>query len=255
MIQDAFPENTIPKTPSCNFFRTPGSDLYWKANINKFPASHREIGAAFQYFDDEIREEARNDKENEACLIRIYLGENETGNEDYHSLRNFPMRLSMVKKLDLDKTLLADEMAIALAIIHWQAQVDAMDAEFVLRKCSSNAKPHEVDVLPLEFNKRSINVWVLDFDKSSRIELTSNDVDKYLVPALIGNDPYYPRPDVDTELWTQFSKTYLKASRLVLRNKQVSSQAMELPEIFLDKVASKIKEHEGWDPEEHIVFG
>lgn len=85
MNQDAFPENTIPKTPSCNFFRTPGSDLYWKANINKFPASHREIGAAFQvdrihplppsvrealikqYFDDEIREEARNDKENEAC--------------------------------------------------------------------------------------------------------------------------------------------------------------------------------------------
>ena len=172
----------------------------------------------------------------------------------------------MVKKLDLDKTLLADEMAIALAIIHWQAKVDAMDAEFVLgsaraaplgtrRPCDLVEKPHKVDVLPLDFNKRSIHVWVLDFDMSSRIELTSNDVDKYLVPAFIGNDTYYPRPDVDTELWTRFSKTYLNASRLVLRNKQVSSQAMELPEIFLDRVASKIKEHEEWDPEEHTVFG
>lgn len=38
----------------------------------------------------------------------------------------------MVKDLKLDKFALAAEMGIALAVVHWQAQVDAMDTEFVL---------------------------------------------------------------------------------------------------------------------------
>ena len=38
----------------------------------------------------------------------------------------------MIERLDLDQISIAAEMAICLAIVHWQAQVDGMDMEFVL---------------------------------------------------------------------------------------------------------------------------
>ena len=219
------------------------------------------------YFDDEITQEAKNDEENESCLMRVYLGENENATETYDSLRNFPMRLNMIKSLDLDKIILADEIAIALATIHWQAQIDAIDAEFVLgsarptplvkqrrsQHLSNNENPHDCN--DISFTYRPIHIWTLDFDKSHRIDLTPADVKKYLVPAFLGNDPYYPRPDVDAEMWMRFSETYLKASRLVLENRRVSEHIMGLPGLFLEKVAEVIKEVEGCDPEESIVSG
>lgn len=89
------------------------------------------------YFDDneEIHEKTKNDVNNKDCLVRIYLGENETPKQTtgcYDSLRNFPMRLNMVEDIRLDKFALGTEMAIALAVIHWQARIDGMDIEFVL---------------------------------------------------------------------------------------------------------------------------
>ena len=285
MMQDAFLENTLPQAPHCSFFRLPTSQQYWATHIQKFPPSHRAPGAVFGvdrifpvpssvrealidlYFDDEIKQKAKHDEENEPCLIRIYLGENEKGTERYDSLRNFPMRLNMIKNLGLDRTILADEMAIALATIHWQAQIDAMDAEFVLgsarptplvkrrrtQHLPNNESPHDYN--HISFTYRPIHIWTLDFDKSHRIDLTTADVKKYLVPAFLGNDPYYPRPDVDAEMWMRFSETYLKASRLVLENRLVSEQIMGLPGLFLEKVTEMIKEVEDWDPEESIVFG
>ena len=281
LIQDAFPHRTIPMIPYCSSFLLPSSDNYWEANLKNFPASHREIGAVIQedrilpvpqsvretlidlYFDEEIQDGAKNDEENEACLIRIYLGENETGAPDYNSLRNFPMRLNMTDDLGLDATVLSDEIAIALATIHWQAQVDAMDSEFVLGSARATPFKRQRAYDPtrepredhgLDFTQRSIHVWVLDFDKASPIELTPRDVEKYLVPAFLGNDPYFPRPDVDDELWKKFSATYLKASRLILESKKASDQEIHLPKLFLDRVVLWIKENEDWDPEEHIVF-
>ena len=238
MMQDAFPENTIPQTPHCSLFRLSTSQQYWATHLQKFPPSHRAPGAVFGVdrilpvprsvrealidlcFDDEIKQEAKHDAENEPCLIRVYLGENENGTETYDSLRNFPTRPNMIKNLDLDKTILADEIAIALATIHWQAQIDAMDAESVLgsarptplvkrrrtQHLPNNENPHDWN--DISFTYRPIHIWALDFDKSHRIDLTPADVQKYLVPAFPGNDPYCPRPDIDAETWMRFSETY-----------------------------------------------
>ncbi|MCJ1263189.1 hypothetical protein MMC22_003059 [Lobaria immixta] len=159
----------------------------------------------------------------------------------------------MIEDLGLDKGALAGEMAIALAIIRWEAKVDGMDVEFT-KAPTNNSPPSEVHTL--HFNERPIHFWVLDFDKATRIKLTANDVDKKLVPAFVGNDPYYPRPDVNEELWTEFSWIYLKASKLILDKKQGGSPVMmSLPTRFLAKVTEMIKENEDWDPEEQIVFG
>ncbi|MCJ1473701.1 hypothetical protein MMC13_002352 [Lambiella insularis] len=288
VLQDAFPGRTLPRAPQCAAFLRPASEVL-KANLDRFPKSHREAGAVFQvdrilplpqqtrealierYFDDSegTREEAKSDADNGDCLVRIYLGENEEDAVFYDSLRNFPLRLNMIEELDLDTAALATEMAIALAVIHWQAQVDAMDSEFVLGSAattlperrrafttanSSENLPPEEHVYCLDFTRRSTHLWVLDFDKANTIELTDNDVKKKLVPAFLGNDPYYPRPDVDEDLWQTFSEAYLKASRLILRARKLEGTVLELPEQFLENVAQVIKAQEGWDPEAQIVF-
>lgn len=296
ILQDAFPERTIPRSVQCSEFWLPESEVYWDTNLEYFPRSHRARSAAFHmdriqpvkrpirealidlYFDDrkKIQEKAKNDVDNEDCLIRIYLGEKETLKQAtgcYDSLRNFPMRLNMVEYLKLDKFKFAAEMAIALAVIHWQAQIDAMDIEFVLGSAAASPyerrrkpfigntlskdfpPPNEVH-LPIYFTERATHLWVLDFDKANHFELTIEDVEKKLVPAFLGNDPYYPRPDVDQELWAEFCNIYLLASKLILdRNPQSSPTMKRLPSFFLGKVEEMIKEHENWDPEEHIVFG
>lgn len=293
VLQDAFPERTIPRCPQCVDFLLPDSKDYWDANLEKFPRSHRETGAAFQadrilplpqpiredliklYFEDsdEIQEEAKNDVDNKDCLVRVYLGENESQKQKldcYSSLRNFPLRLNMIDDLEMDKTALAAEMAIALAVIHWEAKVDAMDVEFVLGSAAATLseqwrRPYTADmssdvhppseIHSLCFNQRKTHFWVLDFDKATPIKLTTNDVDKKLVPAFLGNDPYYPRPDVDEELWAEFSRIYLVASQRVLERQQEKSPVItNLPKRFLTKVAEMIKENEDWDPEEQIVF-
>ncbi|KAL8779131.1 MAG: hypothetical protein Q9213_007092 [Squamulea squamosa] len=282
LLQHAFPDNTIPQVPRCRTFHLPFSNI-WESALYRFPESHREIGGAFhvdriptlprpvrealidQYFNKRIRKRAKVEKNNQTCLARIYLGEqqSDTKTQRYDSLWNFPLPLNMVEDLRLDKELLADEMAIALAVIHWQAQVDAMDTEFVLgssgaescqgkRAYVAGGGPHEVHDVDLK--TRNIHMWVLDFDKSKSIELIPGHVGK-LVAAFLGNDPYYPRPDVSERLRIRFNNTYLKASHIILQHKLVSDQAMGLPRAFIEGVEVKIEEHKDWNAEEDIVFG
>ena len=296
MLQDAFPNRTIPQTPQCLEFLLPDSKDFWDETLGKIPISHREVGAAFVvdrilplpehirealielFFDEaqEAQQKAKMDQANKHCLVRIYLGERESETQAeafYDSLQNFPLRLNMIEQIKLDKFSMAKEMAMSLAVLHWKAHVDAMDVEFVLgstaetlpnrRKAYTAASDPNGPLIPCEvkiphklnFKHRSTHLWVLDFDKATHIELTPNDVEKKLVPAFLGNDPYYPRPDVDEHLWESFSKTYLTASTIILANRQERASVMRLPKLFLDKVADMIKEHEDWDPEEHIVFG
>ena len=133
----------------------------------------------------------------------------------------------MIKDLELNTIAIASKMALGLSIVHWQAQVNSMDMEFVLGSATERdieQQGYVVDTLPqeahqLNFAKRSTHLWMLDSNKASWIRLTANDVDSKLVPAFLGNDPYYPCPDVDKELWEIFCETYLQASKLILQSK------------------------------------
>ena len=293
-LQSLFPDLVVPKIPLGLNFMTAKSHEYWKANRSRFPESHRDPGAAFEvtrilplpqaqrellidkYFDEDvdIREEAKNDQRNKSCLVRVYLGEREDEDQldaAYDSLENFPLRLNMVEEtLAEDRSLLAAELALALSIIHWQAQVDGMDCEYVLASSTASAPerrelPHldpQNPVLPKlqdfnvgTFNWRPLHLWVLDFDKASMIQLTQEDVDKRLVPAFLGNDPYYPRPDVDKDLWIHFSNVYCKASIAILTKRNKSAAILELPRRFLEKVELQIEEQIRWDEENHVIFG
>ena len=251
VLARGFGASIIPSTPRCSEFHTPDDQTWWDKNLVRFPQNHRAIGAAFsvdrilpvphqtrealiaRYFDftEESQKKAKNDSDNENCLIRVYLGENETSEQAewaYETLINFPLRLNMIEDIGLNKSDFATEMVIGLAILHRQAQIDGMDTEFVIGSSASKNEnedclayestmrrdPHEVDLS--SFQRRSVHLWMLDFDKADDIELSERDVDRKLIPAFLGNDPYFPRPDTDAELWREFSSHYLKASRLIL---------------------------------------
>ena len=161
---------------------------------------------------------------------------------------------------------LAMEMAIGLATVHWQAQLDGMDMEFVLGSAASgdddrpagyadlSQPPHDVDVV--NFKRRPIHMWILDFDKARKFEMSEKDVKTKLVPAFLGNDPYYPRPHMDEELWNCFRVAYLKASIAILRARGVENKrVLNLPGRFMEEVMKVEKANEGWNAEENIIFG
>lgn len=287
MLQDAFPDYTHPRTPLCHRYLPPDDEDFWSDNLQRFPAEHRTKQPLFvvdrilplpqktreglikMYFDEdeEVQREAKDDPDNKDCLVRIYLGERESLSQQsdfYDTLRNFPLRLNMIEDLELEVSELAKEMAIGLATMHWQAQVDGMDVEFVLgtsAKWDSEqsrahfdelAPPHRVEAI--NFKRRATHLWMFDFDKATSIELTKHDVNTKLVPAFLGNDPYYPRPQVDEELWDEFCGMYLEASEVILRGKGADQLVRELPQRFLDEVLKVSKEHEDWNEEDNIVF-
>lgn len=285
-MQRAFPNSTIPKTPQCHEYHRVDDQGFWFDELQRFPAGHRTKQPLFtvdrilplpqelreglieEYFDEdeEVQQEAKDHPDNKDCLVRIYLGERESvrhQSDGYDSLRNFPLRLNMMEYMEVEVSQLAEEMAIGLAIMHWQAQVDAMDVEFVLGSSTTwdtdrpdayvpNGPPHSFRVI--NFKRRAMHLWMFDFDKATEIELTKHDVDTKLVPAFLGNDPYYPRPQVDEELWKEFCGVYLKASEVVLRGKRVDEQVRGLPQRFLNEVLRVSREHEGWNEEDNIVF-
>ncbi|KAI4290203.1 MAG: hypothetical protein L6R35_000526 [Caloplaca aegaea] len=286
VLQMAFPNCALPRTPLCYGFQLADDCDFWTNEmLRRFPSSHREKQPIFQvdrirpvpkaardalieyYFDEDIVATAKQDPDNKDCLIRLYLGERESVQQRdsaYDTLRNFPMRLNMMEDLDLEVLEYATQMAIGLATLHWQARVDGMDVEFVLGSSAArglgkqrgftdvSTKPHKVE--PINFKRRRLHLWMFDFDKATKIEWTEEDVKKKLVPAFLGNDPYYPLPQVDEELWGDFCATYLKASRVILLEGKATKKVMGLPRLFLDEVLRVTKENEDWDEEENIVF-
>jgi hypothetical protein len=142
----------VPLTPECHEFALPDAG-FWEQNGHRFPKGHQDPKTAFsvdrilpiprparnglidRYFDDDDLERAKNEPENADCLVRVYLGEEETEEQQkraFTSLRNFELRLNMIEELGLDAEEYAIEMALGLAVVHWGAQVDGMDMEFVI---------------------------------------------------------------------------------------------------------------------------
>ena len=291
ILQEAFPNSTIPRTPLCYNFHPANDESFWSTNLHRLPTDYRTKQPLFtvdrilplpeqtrmdlmeEFFDQDesSQQEAKDDQSNKDCLVRVYLGERESLAQQsnvYDTLRNFPLRLNMIEDIEIDSSELAIEMALGLAIIHWQAQMDGMDMEFVLGSSTTlaeeqpkgyddvSAPPHKVETV--KFKRRAVHFWMLDFDKATAIELRKEDVDRRLVPAFLGNDPYYPRRHVDEKLWDVFCASYLRASELILKSRKVDEQVgkeiMSLPHRFLEEVLRVSQEHENWSEEENIVF-
>lgn len=119
--------------------------------------------------------------------------------------------------LELHVSFVAETMADALAVLHWKAQVDTRDVEFVLGGVPADDKalfPASLEELQdnstpmlqhgqwshtssnssvIDFKGQRVCMWLLGFNRCQDMTMDESGV-KQAVDAYFVNDPYYPRP-------------------------------------------------------------
>lgn len=105
-------------------------------------------------------------------------------------------------------------------------------------------EPH-YEVTPLPDHWLATQMWMLGFDKASTFTSTMEDVTNKLVTAFLENEPYYPRPDVDEDLWKTFREEYLKASQKSTCLRGDRGDVEMLAEFSVDKVERVLTGKEG----------
>lgn len=187
------------------------------------------------------------DKSNESCLVRPYLGKRrpEQRGRDrslrFFSLRNYPLHMNQMEELGLPVVSYAMAMADALAFLHWVARVDAGDVEFVLAR----PRPEESrGILPAiggrdfacaEFGEHCL--WILDFDCCRELDMSADGVRRAAM-CFWRNDPFYPRPGAalpqDQHLWDIFETRFLEKSAQHLEKER--EEIKKLPEMLLQLI-------------------
>ena len=116
--------------------------------------------------------------------------------------------------------------------MHWEAKIDAADVEFVLGSAPLEVRsslptsaelrnmPKNVSAHPkTDFTRRTLHVWLLDFNQCQDISMDESGVDQAVLRFFV-NDPYYPRPyskmSGDEILWQTFKGHYLNVSTSII---------------------------------------
>lgn len=214
-------------------YREPASIL---VSQRIFPLPKLIRGSLIQLFCPQpLQWAAKDDKKNKSCLVRIYLGVRRTKAEshDHFSLRNFELTLDLMADIGLNPIRFADNMGSSLATMHWDAKVDGRDVEYVLGSAPSPAESTDCEPkkTPLNFLRRTVNLWLLDFNQCEPINVDEVGVEQCF-KAFWDNDPYYPRPNVDTALWKVFRTAYVKRGDQILPRSP-------LPEMLMTKIEAK----------------
>ncbi|QDS67588.1 hypothetical protein FKW77_003676 [Venturia effusa] len=184
-----------------------------------------EVYAPLMFRSEESKKEFLGREEQTDCLVRIYLGrrlgkgEKRPLSNEKFTLRNFPLHVNEMEDLGLDTQHYSKIMARSLAVLHWVAQNDANDIEFVLGMTASSVS----SCIGNNGGKLEVGMWLLDFNQCQRFGDESDNGLKKLVDGFFWNDPYYPRPESsgnknDMALWRTFRETYLEASKSLLAN-------------------------------------
>ncbi|KAJ5993734.1 zinc finger protein-domain-containing protein [Penicillium sp. IBT 35674x] len=207
---------------------------------------------------------AKVDRANKDCLVRVLLGRrrfgiSRPGGSKFFSLRNYKLHLDQVMELGLDAEDYANSMADTLAILHWHTGIDGMDIEFVLgsspldRNAVRRILPlHDIEKLKpgsstyehitnseQNFKKRSVSLWLLDFDACSPITMDDKEVLK-AVKAFVQTGPFCPRPnsndDYADNLWKLFSDRYTTTGQKLCG----VSRWRDLPVKFIEGITKEL---------------
>lgn len=220
------------------------------------------------YCPENLQEDVRSNPINRDCLVRVYLGRRRNLNAPpppNFGLRNYNLCLDQMIDLDLPVEQYACAIAEALALTHWAAHVDAYDVEFVLGgevdpACTEQATDalsqqiHALEKIEIGssndifLQQRTSRLWILDFNLCSRWSVETllerpEDIINQLVLAFFENDPYYPLPEMESELdqklWSTFSKEYLRKANEVLLNSHHYEETQHLPGYFIEQCVAR----------------
>lgn len=207
-----------------------------------------------KYCPQSMQQAALENPLNRDCLARVYLGRRRSPHQPRQvnfSLRNFNLCLDQMMDLDLPVSSYASAIGEALAVIHWDANVDGYDVEFVLGS-EASARPQPPKTPPpqttlespwasSEDRRKTTRVWVLDFNLCTRWEERvgweqPEALVEQLVTAFFENDPYYPLPlmgdELGKQLWSVFRDSYTIKAEEVLAEKD--KRLKELPHTFIN---------------------
>ena len=283
-VYESFSASDVPKiditVPRCYGFLNSCNHEFWESHGFRFPKDYRKPRNVIVseripplsrpirnalidlYFPpaSTIEKEAFNvTPKNRDCLVRVYLGKRgDTSRQptDMFTLRNYSLCVNQMEDLGLDIMEYAQRMADALAVMHWHAQIDADDVEFVLggrlAPPVTSSLPSAEELKTWLANTHSDTVsqqiypqppgnglWLLDFNRCHEIDMDQTGVDQ-AVKAFCRNDPYYPRPltrNVKDEIvWRRFRDRYLETSAKV-----VGEDDEALPMLFITGVFKEMK--------------
>lgn len=257
------------RVPDCYGYVGREDSSWWSQNGHDFPQGHRNPGNLL--FSERIpplprigREalidlyfpasqppsrkiEAKQSQANKSCLARVYLGKRRDASRrpsQMFTLVNFNLHVDQMEELQLETEAYAMDMADALAVLHWIAKIDADDVEFVLGGAPRNLgvrvpddeelsrmPPNSTTFGPVNFQRRAVHLWLLDFNRCQKMSMDETGVDAG-IKAFFKNDPYYPRPlgesAKDQKLWEVFRDRYLTTSE--------KFDGLELAKMFIKKV-------------------
>ena len=234
--------------PRCAGYISKGDNRWWAVNERLFPkemrypenlprsehippihmvARHALIN---EYCPEGLGVNAMLQDSNKDSLIRLYLDRRRNSTirvkekVEYFSLRNFKLCLDQMEDLELDSSYYAFQMADVLAIMHWEAQVDAADVEFVLgeppcltrdpipalEELKQLERDSTMGVDTVQSKAAATHIWLLDFNQCQPMSMDEEGVHQ-AVKRFFDNDPYYPRSSAiigstDERLWDFFAK-------------------------------------------------
>ncbi|KAL2862835.1 zinc finger protein [Aspergillus lucknowensis] len=195
-----------------------------------------------RYCPSQLVENILESDTNRDCLIRPYQGRRRVQSASApsrfkaFSLRNYLLHLDQMEEIGIaeqDILAYARTMAETLALLHWVAQTDGNDVEFVL------ASPND----GRDGRTESEGIWsnvlgthemgMLDFDLARSMSMDEQGV-RQAANAFRGNDPYFPKPDEQSSLWNAFREEYLAMSeRYILAIGHAIEQLKALPGSFI----------------------
>lgn len=241
--------------PACYDFIKPTDQEWWSVYEHKFPPGYTPCNIVLSqrippfseptrrllvsnFCPPKIAQQILNSEPDKDCLIRPYLGRRRTQKPHTtsrftaFSLRNFPLHVDQMESLGIptsDIQQYARVMAETLAVMHWVAEIDGNDIEFVLAPPRENGLKMKSAILGEH------SMWVLDFDLCRRITMDSEGVIQ-AAAAFWRNDPYYPRPEKDPLLWSVFRECYIRVSEACQGGSEAAERTHTLPRHFIELV-------------------
>ncbi|KAJ5773718.1 hypothetical protein N7457_008614 [Penicillium paradoxum] len=163
------------------------------------------------------------DPRNKHCLARVYL-EKENGTLSHESpLRNFPMYLDNMKQIVIDTIKLASALGKAYATLHWGAEVNGDDIEFVFGTTAEQRPSGN----PPDFQHRAVCLFLLDFGQCDIVDLSQESETVYqgFKGAMVTGDNQNFNPHANQpELFAAFKEGYSAAGTIILADKRLDSK-------------------------------
>ncbi|KFH44615.1 hypothetical protein ACRE_046110 [Hapsidospora chrysogenum ATCC 11550] len=255
-----------PSVPSCHHLLEKDDPAWHTSRIlDRFPEGYEPCNAMisekiqpiaeqgrreliYRYCPPEIQQQILDDRKNQHCLVRPYLGRRRRHAQSnsrcrFFSLRNYSLHMDQVEELSLPFFEYARFMARALALLNWELRIDGNDVEFVL------AAPRPGQHLGWESTHIGRHaMWMLDFD-CCRPVMESDEGVEQIVRAFWRNDPYCPRPGemgVDEHLWEAFAEEYRQVGLEVARSRGAADvEEGQKLERLVNRVLERIPETKG----------